>query len=243
MTRRVRWGVLGTARIAAKLLPPLQSLPRHQVVAVASRDEARARAFAQRWGIPHAVSPYESLIARDDIDVVYIPLPNAQHAEWTIRAARAGKHVLCEKPLATSVADVEAVMEAAHASGVRVSEAFMYRHHPQTARVMDLVTRGDLGDVRLVRGCFSFTLDEAGRCAVGAAAGWRGAVGRRLLPGQLRPHAARSRTCRGRGDVGTSCVGRGRVLGGGDALRPGRARHVRLRLSVRAAVVHGDRRN
>jgi predicted dehydrogenase len=162
MSRHLRWGVLGAARIAARILPALHSLPRHQVVAVASRDASRADAFAQQWGVPHVVASYEALIDRDDIDVVYVPLPNALHAEWTIRAARAGKHVLCEKPLATSVADVDAIIEAAGRHGVCVSEAFMYRHHPQTARVLDVVARGDLGEVRLVRGTFSFVLTRPG---------------------------------------------------------------------------------
>ena len=113
-------------------------------------------------GIEHAYGSYEALLADPAIDVVYLPLPNALHAEWTIRAARAGKHVLCEKPLATTPEDVDAVAAAAAQAGVVVAEAFMYRHHPQTLRVREIVARGQLGEVRLLRGSFSFPLTRPG---------------------------------------------------------------------------------
>jgi predicted dehydrogenase len=154
----LRWGILGVARINRALVPPLQSSPRHVLVAIASRDAARAAEAARQWGIPRALGSYEALLADREIDVVYIPLPNDLHVEWTVKAARAGKHVLCEKPMALSVADVDRVEAAARESGVVVTEAFMYRHHPQTLRVKEMVSSGTVGTVRFVRGSFTFNI-------------------------------------------------------------------------------------
>lgn len=155
------WGILGTARINRALIPPLRSSKRNQLLAVASRDIVRAQAYAREWSIPAAYGSYAALLADPQVQVVYISLPNGLHAEWTIRAIRAGKHVLCEKPLATSVAEVDAVAAAAHQAGVVVQEAFMYRHLPQTLKVQELVSSGVLGKIWLVRGAFRFRLDRA----------------------------------------------------------------------------------
>jgi xylose dehydrogenase (NAD/NADP) len=157
---KLRWGILGVARINRALVGPLRSSPRAELLAVASRSRQRAEEEARRWEIPRAYGSYDELLADPEIDVVYVPLPNALHAEWTLKAARAGKHVLCEKPLATSLEDVDRIADAARAAGVVVTEAFMYRHHPQTLRVRELVAAGAVGKVRLVRGAFSF-LDPA----------------------------------------------------------------------------------
>jgi predicted dehydrogenase len=156
--RPLRWGLLSTARINRAVIPPLNESPRHEVRAVASRDPDRAAAYAREWGIPVVHASYDALLADPEIDVVYNPLPNSLHAEWTIRAAEAGKHVLCEKPLALSVDEVDAIAAAASRAGVVVTEAFMYRHHPQTLRLKALVDGGEIGALRLVRGAFSFTL-------------------------------------------------------------------------------------
>src|SRR4051812_19283341 len=129
-----RWGVLGTARISRSIIPPMHASARHELVAVASRDRARAEAYAREWGIPRVHASYETLLDDPEIDAIYNPLPNALHAAWTIRAVRAGKHVLCEKPLATTVADVDAIAREAKAAGVIVPSAFMYRHQPPTHR-------------------------------------------------------------------------------------------------------------
>lgn len=158
--RVLRWGLLGTARINRMVIPPLRASAGNRLLAVASRDPAKAAAYAREWGIERAHGSYEALLADPGIDAVYVPLPNHLHAEWTIRAARAGKHVLCEKPLALSVAEVDAVEAAARESGVVVAEGFMYRHHPQTLKVKELVEGGAVGSVRLVRGTFSFVLDR-----------------------------------------------------------------------------------
>jgi D-xylose 1-dehydrogenase (NADP+, D-xylono-1,5-lactone-forming) len=160
--RRLRWGLLGTGRINRAVIPPLRESERHELVAVASRTGERAAAYAAEWGIPKAVAGYDTLLADPDIDVVYVALPNALHAEWTARAARAGKHVLCEKPLVTTREQWQTVADAAGATGVVVAEAFMYRHHSQTLAVGRLVADGQIGEVQLVRGSFTFTLTREG---------------------------------------------------------------------------------
>jgi len=158
--RVCRWGLLGTARINRMVIPPLRVSHGNRLLAIASRDTARATAYAREWGIERAHGSYEALLADPEIDAVYVPLPNHLHAQWTIEAARAGKHVLCEKPLALSVAEVDAMTSAAREAGVAVAEAFMYRHHPQTLKVRELVQAGAIGRVRFLRGTFSFPLSR-----------------------------------------------------------------------------------
>src|SRR3954470_3076314 len=126
-----RWGILSTARIAEKLISGARASSDASIVAVGSRDLARARAFASEHGIEHAYGSYEELLA-SDIDAVYIPLPNAMHVEWSIKALEAGKHVLCEKPMARDPALVERAFDAADAAGRVLMEAFMWRFHVQT---------------------------------------------------------------------------------------------------------------
>ena len=161
----LRWGILGTARINRMLIPPLRVSPGNRLVAVASRELARAEAYAREWEIERAVAPYEALLADPDIDAVYIPLPNHLHAEWTIKAARAGKHVLCEKPLALTVDEVDAMEVACREARVVLAEAFMYRHHPQTLKVKELVDAGAIGTLRYLRGSFSFPRKNVWRCS------------------------------------------------------------------------------
>ncbi|MCS7060569.1 MAG: Gfo/Idh/MocA family oxidoreductase [Anaerolineae bacterium] len=169
--RKLRWGLLSTARINRALIPPLRMSSRNELLAVASRTQERAEAYAQEWHIPKAYGSYEALLADPEIDVVYVPLPNSMHEHWTIEAAKAGKHVLCEKPLAISVAEVDAIRAAAERAGVVVAEAFMYRHHPQTLQVKALVDAGAIGTVRLVRGSFSFSLNREGDVRLDPALG------------------------------------------------------------------------
>jgi predicted dehydrogenase len=152
------WGILGTARINRMIIPPLRVSPGNRLIAVASRELARAEAYAREWEIGRAHGSYEALVADPEIDAVYIPLPNHLHAEWTIKAARAGKHVLCEKPLALTVGDVDAMAAACREAGVVLAEAFMYRHHPQTLKVKELLDSGAIGKLRFLRGSFSFPL-------------------------------------------------------------------------------------
>jgi predicted dehydrogenase len=140
------------------LIPVLKASQRHVLTTVASRTQERASAYASQWAIPRAVAPYQALIEDSSIDIVYISLPNSLHAEWTIRALDAGKHVLCEKPLALTVADVDAVADAAIRNGRVAAEGFMYRHHPLTREAVAAVRSGDIGTPRLIRGAFTFTI-------------------------------------------------------------------------------------
>ena len=154
----LRWGLLSTARINRALIPAIRAGARSELVAVASRDADRATEYARQWDIPQAFGSYEAMLADPSINAIYISLPNHLHVDWTIKAARAGKHVLCEKPMALDPNDVDRVAEAAKAAGVVVSEAFMYRHHAQTHQILALLDEGVVGELRLVRGCFSFLL-------------------------------------------------------------------------------------
>jgi predicted dehydrogenase len=161
MTDVVRWGILSTANIATqKVIPGMRQAARTEVVAIASRDEALARSVAGRLGIPTAHGSYEALLADPRVDAVYIPLPNHLHLDWTIAAARAGKHVLCEKPLALTAADAERMAEAADAAGVHLMEAFMYRHHPSWVAVRELVADGRIGRLAAIQGWFSYFNDD-----------------------------------------------------------------------------------
>ena len=157
----LRWGILGTGRINNALIPPLDLSPRNRLLAVASRELARAQRYASEKGIERAHGSYEALLADAEIDVVYVSLPNTLHAEWAIKAARAGKHVLCEKPIALSTEDVDAIAEAGAKHGVVIAEAFMYRHHPQTLKVCELIESGAIGQLRLIRGGFTYPLARA----------------------------------------------------------------------------------
>ena len=157
----LRWGVLGVANIAVRaVIPPLQRARNGRVVAIASRTAEKARDAAQRLEIPRAHGSYEALLADPEVDALYIPLPNSMHREWTTRAADAGKHVLCEKPLALTAAECEEMIAACRRRGVVLMEAFMYRFHPRTVRVARLVADGAIGDVRLVRASFTFRLQN-----------------------------------------------------------------------------------
>jgi len=157
----LRWGILSTADIARKkVIPGLLKAERCEVVAIASRDATQARVVADELGIPTAHGSYEALLADPDVDVVYIPLPNHLHAEWAIAAARAGKHVLCEKPLAMTAADAERMVDACATEGVRLMEAFMYRHHPSWVAVREIVDSGRIGRLRAVESWFSYFNDD-----------------------------------------------------------------------------------
>ncbi|MGZ9164071.1 MAG: Gfo/Idh/MocA family protein [Anaerolineales bacterium] len=172
MTDKVlNWGLLSTARINRALITPLRASKRNRLLAVASRTQESADRYAREWKIPRAHGSYEALLADPEIDVIYNSLPNHLHAAWTIKAVEAGKHVLCEKPLALNVGDVDAMREAASKHGRVVAEAFMYRHHPQTLKVQEMVKSGSLGDLKLIRGFFSFVLSREGDVRLDPAMG------------------------------------------------------------------------
>jgi D-xylose 1-dehydrogenase (NADP+, D-xylono-1,5-lactone-forming) len=157
VNQKIRWGVLSTANIGrAAVIPAIQASHNGELVAVASRDLEKGEAFAGRNGIPRAYGSYEALLEAGDIDAVYIPLPNTLHREWTIRAAELGKHILCEKPLAMNAAECLEMEAAASQHGVKLMEAFMYRFHPRTEKVLDMLRAGALGELRLIHSAFTF---------------------------------------------------------------------------------------
>ena len=157
----LRWGILSTADIARrKVVPGMRKAARCEIVAVASRDPATVSRVAAELGIPRAHASYEALLADPDVDAVYIPLPNHLHAEWSMAAARAGKHVLCEKPLAMTAADAQRMVDVARTQGVHLMEAFMYRLHPSWTAVHDMVRSGRIGRLTSVQSWFSYFNDD-----------------------------------------------------------------------------------
>lgn len=153
----LRFGILSTAKIGRELVvPAIQDAENAVVTAIASRDLARARAMADRFSVPHAFGDYDAMLASDQIDAVYIPLPTAQHVEWSLRAARAGKHVLCEKPIALKADEIDALIEARDSEKVLISEAYMVTYSPVWRKVRDLLAEGAIGRLRHVQGAFTY---------------------------------------------------------------------------------------
>lgn len=157
MSKKIRWGVLSTASIGVrKVLPAMQQGEYSTVVAIASRSLAKAKEAAVKLGIPTAYGSYEELIADPDVDAIYNPLPNQLHVPWTVKAAEAGKHVLCEKPIGLTVAEAESLLRVRERTSVKIGEAFMIRSHPQWLRMKALIDAGRIGQLRCVVGCFSY---------------------------------------------------------------------------------------
>jgi predicted dehydrogenase len=186
-----KWGIISTAHINRLVLAGARESEQVDVIAVASRDQARAEAYAREQGIERAYGSYEELLADPDVEAVYISLPNSLHVEWSIHALEAGKHVLCEKPLDRRPEEAERAFDAADRAGRILAEAFMWRHNPQTAKLLELVGSGAIGDLRLIRSAFSFNLDEPENVRLAAD----------LDGGALM-------------DVGCYCVSGSRLLGG-----------------------------
>jgi predicted dehydrogenase len=187
----LRLGLLSTARINRLILAGAEGTDAVDVVAVASRDGEQARAYAEERGLPRWFAGYEAMLADPEIDAVYVSLPNSLHVEWSIRALEAGKHVLCEKPMDRRPEQVERAFDAAEQAGRVLMEAFMWRHHPQTKRIVELVRDGALGELRLVRAAFSFPLADLSNIR----------LSRELDGGALM-------------DVGCYCVSAARLLAG-----------------------------
>lgn len=161
MTRPLRMGILGCARIARRgVIAGIAAAPSVELAALASRDVERARMWAAEFGVPRCHASYEALIDDPDVDAVYIPLPNELHRPWTLRAAAAGKHVLCEKPLALDAAEAKEMIAACQRVGVVLMEAFMWRHHPRIVHAQRMVAAGALGELRFVKMDFSFDIDR-----------------------------------------------------------------------------------
>ncbi len=165
----VRWGILSTARINELFLAGVAASELVEVVAVAGRDRARAIAFAAEHRIVRVHDTYDALLADSDLEAVYIPLPNALHVEWTVRALEAGKHVLCEKPLSRHPEQVERAFDVADRHELLLMEAFMYRHNPQTRRLTELVSGGAVGAIRVIRSQFSFNATDRSNIRLSAA--------------------------------------------------------------------------
>ena len=193
MSAAIAWGLLSTARINGAVIAAARASEDADVVAVASRDDERARSYAEQFGVPRAHGSYEALLADPEVEAVYVSLPNALHVEWTIRALEAGKHVLCEKPMDRRPPEVARAFGVAERAGLVLSEAFMWRHHPQTRRLGELLAEGAIGDVRLVRASFSFALAGDGDVRLDSA----------LDGGSLT-------------DVGCYCVSGARLAAGGE---------------------------
>ena len=198
----VKWGIVSTADISRKVIPGAHASDKVDLVAVASRDRARAEAYAKEWKIPRAYGSYEELLADPEIEAVYIPLPNTLHCEWSIKAMEAGKHVLCEKPLSRDPEEVAAAFAAAERTGMLMSEAFMWRHNPQTKKLKELVDGGAIGELRLVRSTFSYSLYDESNI-------------------RLRTDVDGGALM----DVGCYCVSGSRLLGGETIEAHGLARH------------------
>ena len=162
MEKILNWGLLSTAKINRALIPPLRVSKRTRLLGVASRNQSSADAYAREWNIPRAYGSYEAMLADPEIDVIYNPLPNHLHAEWTVKALQAGKHVLCEKPMVLTLAEADQIIAASQETGKVVAEAFMYRHHPQTLKVKELIDSGAIGEMQLIKGAFTFTLKREG---------------------------------------------------------------------------------
>ena len=157
--RKVKWGVLGVAKIATeKVIPAMQRGEASEIAAIASRDPGRARTAAKELGIPRAFGSYEALLADQEIEAIYNPLPNELHVPWTLKALEAGKHVLCEKPIALDAREARMLIEARASSGKLVAEAFMVRFHPQWRRARELARGGSIGEPRAIQTFFSYHL-------------------------------------------------------------------------------------
>ena len=160
--KKAYWGLLSTARINERVIPAIRSSGRSELLAVASRNKKRAQTYAKQWDIPRAYGTYEQMLADPAINVIYLSLPNHLHTEWAIKCAEAGKHILCEKPIALTTEEVAQMAQAADKNGVIIQEAAMMRFHPQTQYLRELVAKRVIGDIRLIRGVFAFTLENPG---------------------------------------------------------------------------------
>ncbi len=153
----LRWGILSTAKIAVEQVIPSILMANNSIItAIASRDINKAQNIAQRFSIPVAYGDYESLLASPDVDAIYIPLPTSQHVQWSIKAAQAGKHVLCEKPIALNAQEIDEIMAAGKANNVLISEAFMVTYHPQWHKVRELIAAGSIGALKNVQSSFTY---------------------------------------------------------------------------------------
>ncbi|QNE13158.1 Gfo/Idh/MocA family protein [Pseudarthrobacter sp. NBSH8] len=229
MSEKLRWGVLGTARVVRKTIPALQETKNGEVVGIGSRTEERAREYADKHGVPQAFGSYEALLGSPDIDAVYIALPNALHLEWILKSLDAGKHVLCEKPLAMSAAECEEIARKADETGLKVLEGFMYRFHPRFEKLQELLAASAVGTLTFVHVAHSFDAggDDNIRWYAGLGGGALFDAGcycvnmSRMVTGQEPAHVAAFGNYRDANDGGridTSIAGILRFPGGATSL-------------------------
>ena len=169
MIDRIRWGILSTANIGRKVIPAIHASSNGEVAAVGSRSLAAAQAFAKEQSIPTAYGSYEELIADEDVDAIYIPLPNRLHAEWSVKCAKAGKATLCEKPFASDAREARTVVDVFDQAGVPLAEAFMYRFHPQQVKVKEIIAGGGIGDLHIISSSFTFAIHGEGNIRLSKA--------------------------------------------------------------------------
>ncbi|MDH7802624.1 putative dehydrogenase [Rhizobium sp. AN70] len=199
----LRFGIISTAKIAQDhVIPAIQDAKNCVVSAIASRDHTKARMVADRFSVPHAFGSYEEMLASDVIDAVYIPLPTSQHVEWTIKAANAGKHVLCEKPIALKAEEIDAIIAARDSNGVVVSEAFMVTYSPVWAKVKELLASGAIGTLKHVQGAFSYFNRDPGNMRNIPELGGRGLAGYRRISDDCHPFRYRCRAETRTGECG-----------------------------------------
>ncbi len=160
MSENIRWGILSTANIGRRVIPAVHASHNSEVLAVCSRSLERARAFADEQGIPRAYGSYEALLADSDVDAIYLPLPNSMHAEWSVKCAEAGIPTLCEKPFASDAFEAQSIVDAFGRHGVPLAEAFMYRFHPQHAKVKEIISAGGIGELQFINSSFTFPLSN-----------------------------------------------------------------------------------
>ena len=161
MSKRIRWGILSTANIGRRVIPAIHASRNGTVAAVGSRSLDSARAFAAEQNILRAHGSYQALLEDADIDAIYIPLPNSMHAEWSVKCARAGIPTLCEKPFASDAPEAQSIVDAFDEHGVPLAEAFMYRFHPQHAKVKEIIAAGGIGDIQTISAAFTFPISDA----------------------------------------------------------------------------------
>ena len=240
---RVKWGIVSTAHINRLFLAGARESPDVEILAIASRDQAKAEQYARDNGIQRAYGSYEQLLADPDIDAVYISLPNSLHIDWTISALEAGKHVLCEKPLSRHTTEVERAFDTAKSNDRLLMEAFMWRHNPQTRRLSELVAQQAVGRIRIIRAAFGFVASDPQIVRLDPNARRRGADGRRVLLRERRA-ADRGRARARRGRAGPRRPGRRsrRRVRGHHAIRRRRHRALRRRPRVRQPGSTRDRR-
>ena len=212
-SNRLRLGVISTARITDAQVRAIKLSNNVELAAVASRDLKLAQDWASKREVPNAFGSYDEMLASDVIDAVYVPLPNGLHKEWSVKAMQQGKHVLCEKPIAGNANEVREMIAASEANGVKLMEAFMYRFHPQMERMMQMLSQGEIGEVRTIRCILWFPAGQARRCAMECGACGRVAYGRWLLLCQRGADDRRWQPLCGHGERGAGPHRRGRIAG------------------------------